>query len=174
VCTYIALLISDLQERKQKEAEEYNNNLQKQAHAKAQKLRYEDDLARKRMQAERDAQRRQDAELVKMQEASAIRKEEARRATEQKILQEMIQTEKEKAKQEQQTDRIKALAEAEARALEQRELEEITRRTMLEKMKGEKEKWLAAINTTFSHVEGFNSLSINNIMKLIYYFFLFH
>ena len=50
MCTYIALLISDLQERKQKEAEEYNNNLQKQAHAKAQKLRYEDDFARKRMQ----------------------------------------------------------------------------------------------------------------------------
>ncbi|RLM79087.1 ATPase family AAA domain-containing protein 3C [Panicum miliaceum] len=141
-------------ERKQKEAEEYNNNLQQQAHAKAQGLRYEDELARKRMQTERDAQRRQDAELVNMQEASAIRKEEARRATEQKILQEMIQTEKEKAKQEQETDRIKALAEAEARALEQRELEEITRRTMLEKMKGEKEKWLAAINTTFSHVEG--------------------
>jgi len=161
-------------ERKRKEAEEYNNNLQQQAHAKAQGLRYEDELARKRIQTERDIQRRQDAELVKMQEASAIRKEEARRATEQKILQEMIQTEKEKAKQEQQTDRIKALAEAEARALEQRELEEITRRTMLEKMKGEKEKWLAAINTTFSHVEGFNSLSINNIMKLIYYFFLFH
>jgi hypothetical protein len=101
-----------------------------------------------------------------MQEASAIRKEEARRATEQKILQEMIQTEKEKAKQEQETDRIKALAEAEARALEQRELEEITRRTMLEKMKGEKEKWLAAINTTFSHVEGFNSLSISNIYEV--------
>ena len=117
-------------------------------------------------QAERDAQRQQDAELVKMQEASAIRKEEARRATEQKILQEMIQTEKEKAKQEQQTDRIKALAEAEARALEQRELEEVTRRTMLEKMKGEKEKWLAAINTTFSHVEGFNSLSISNIYEV--------
>ena len=101
-----------------------------------------------------------------MQEASAIRTEEARRATERKILEEMIQTEKEKAKQEQQTDRIKALAEAEARALEQRELEEITRRTMLEKMKGEKEKWLAAINTTFSHVEGFNSLSISNIYEV--------
>jgi len=153
-------------ERKRKEAEEYNNNLQQQAHAKAQGLRYEDELARKRIQTERDIQRRQDAELVKMQEASAIRTEEARRATERKILEEMIQTEKEKARQEQQTDRIKALAEAEARAIEQRELEEVTRRTMLEKMKGEKEKWLAAINTTFSHVEGFNSLSISNIYEV--------
>jgi hypothetical protein len=49
-CTYITLFISYLQERKQKEAEEYSNNLQQQAHAKAQGLRYEDELARKRMQ----------------------------------------------------------------------------------------------------------------------------
>ncbi|OEL31004.1 hypothetical protein BAE44_0007975 [Dichanthelium oligosanthes] len=153
-------------ERKQKDAEDYRNNLQQQAQSKAQALRYEDELARKRMKTERDAQRRQDAELVKMQEASAIRKEEARRATEQKILEEMIQTEKEKAKAEQETDRIQALAEAEARAHEQRQLEEITKRTMLEKMKGEKEKWLAAINTTFSHVEGFNALSISNLYEL--------
>ena len=50
VCIYITPLISDLQERKRKEAEEYNNNLQQQAHAKAQGLRYEDELARKRIQ----------------------------------------------------------------------------------------------------------------------------
>ncbi|RCV07994.1 hypothetical protein SETIT_1G290000v2 [Setaria italica] len=154
-------------ERKQKDAEDYRNNLQQQAQAKAQSLRYEDELARKRMQAEREVQRRQDAELVKMQEASAIRKEEARRATEQKILEEMIQTEKEKAKADQETDRIKALADAEARAHEARELEEITRRTMVEKMKGEKEKWLAAINTTFSHVEGGFRMLLTDRSKLM-------
>ncbi|TKW41150.1 hypothetical protein SEVIR_1G295000v4 [Setaria viridis] len=154
-------------ERKQKDAEDYRNNLQQQAQAKAQSLRYEDELARKRMQAEREVQRRQDAELVKMQEASAIRKEEARRATEQKILEEMIQTEKEKAKADQETDRIKALAAAEARAHEARELEEITRRTMVEKMKGEKEKWLAAINTTFSHVEGGFRMLLTDRSKLM-------
>jgi hypothetical protein len=101
-----------------------------------------------------------------MQEASAIRKEQARRATEQKILEEIIQTEQEKAKQEQKTNRIQALADAAARVYEERELEEVTRRTMVEKMKGEKEKWLAAINTTFSHVEGLNALPINNIYEV--------
>ncbi|KAJ1280641.1 hypothetical protein BS78_04G248200 [Paspalum vaginatum] len=141
-------------ERKKKESEDYRNSLQQQAQSKAQALRYEDELARKRMQTEREVQRRQDAELVKMQEASAIRKEEARRATEQKILEEMIQTEKEKAKQVQETNRVIALAEAEARAIEQTQSEDVTRRMMLERMKGEKEKWLAAINTTFSHLEG--------------------
>ncbi|CAL5019104.1 unnamed protein product [Urochloa decumbens] len=154
-------------ERRQKEAEDYRNSLQQQAHIKAQKLRYEDELARKRMQMEREAQRRQDAELVKMQEASAIRKEEARRATEQKILDEIIQTEKEKAKADQQTDRVKALAEAAARAHEMRETEEITKRMMVEKMKGEKEKWLAAVNTTFSHIEGGFRTLLTDRSKLI-------
>ncbi|CAO1942050.1 unnamed protein product [Urochloa humidicola] len=154
-------------ERRQKEAEDYRNSLQQQAHTKAQQLRYEDELARKRMQTERDTQRRRDAELVKMQEASAIRKEEARRATEQKILEEMIQTEKEKAKADQETDRIQALADAEARAHEARESEDVTKRMMVEKMKGEKEKWLAAINTTFSHIEGGFRTLLTDRSKLI-------
>ncbi|CAO2047802.1 unnamed protein product [Urochloa humidicola] len=154
-------------ERRQKEAEDYRNSLQQQAHTKAQQLRYEDELDRKRMQMEREAQRRQDAELVKMQEASAIRKEEARRITEQKILEEMIQTEKEKAKTVQQTDRVKALAEAAARAHEIRESEEVTKRMMVEKMKGEKEKWLAAVNTTFSHIEGGFRTLLTDRSKLI-------
>ena len=106
-------------------------------------------------QAEREAQRRQDAELVKMQEASAIRKEEARRATEQKILEEMLRTEKEKAKINLETAKAKALAEAEGRAHEARLSEDYNRRMLLERMSGEREKWLAAINTTFSHIEGF-------------------
>lgn len=97
-----------------------------------------------------------------MQEASAIRKEEARRATEQKILEEIIQTEKERARLEQKTDRDTAIAEAEARAHEQKLSEDITRRMLIERMNGEKEKWLAAINTTFSHVEGSHALSISN------------
>lgn len=153
--------------RKQKDAEDYRNSLQQQAHSKAQALRYEDELARKRMQTERDEQRRQDAELVKMQEASAIRKEEARRATEQKILEEMIRTEKEKANQVQETNRVIALAEAEARALEETQSEDVTKRMMLERMKGEREKWLAAINTTFSHLEGGFRTLLTDRSKLI-------
>nr|CAB3447661.1 unnamed protein product [Digitaria exilis] len=154
-------------ERKKKEADDYTNNLQRQAQAKAQKLRYEDELARKRMQTERDGQRRRDAELVKMQEASAIRKEEARRATEQKILEEMIRTEKEKAETERKTDKVTAIAEAEARAHEKKLSEDITRRMMIERMNGEKEKWLAAINTTFSHVEGGFRMLFTDRSKLI-------
>jgi hypothetical protein len=41
--------LSDLQERKKKEGEENRNNMQQQLQAKAQGLRYEDELARKRM-----------------------------------------------------------------------------------------------------------------------------
>ena len=119
-------------------------------------------------QTEHAAQRRQDAELVKMQEASALRREEARRATEQKILEEMIQTEKEKAEIDQEINRVKALAEAQARVHEEKQSEEVTKRMMLERMKGEKEKWLSAINITFSHIEGFNAFFISNFMKLIY------
>ncbi|AQK54587.1 AAA-type ATPase family protein [Zea mays] len=141
-------------ERMQKKAEDYRNSLQQEAQAKAQALRFEDELARKRMQTDHAAQRRQDAELVKMQEASALRREEARRATEQKILEEMIRTEKEKAEIDQETNRVKAIAEAEARVHEDKQSEEVVKRMLLERMKGEKEKWLTAINTTFSHIEG--------------------
>ncbi|KAL5212635.1 hypothetical protein ABZP36_023482 [Zizania latifolia] len=66
-------------ERKQKESEKFRESLQQQGQTEAQRLRYEDELARKRMQTEHEAQRRQDAELVKMQQASALGKEEARR-----------------------------------------------------------------------------------------------
>jgi ATPase family AAA domain-containing protein 3A/B len=101
-----------------------------------------------------------------MQEASALRREEARRATEQKILEEMIRTEKEKAEIDQEVNRAKALAEAEARVHEEKQSEEVTKRMMLERMKGEKEKWLAAINTTFSHIEGFGAFFISNFYEV--------
>jgi hypothetical protein len=38
-----------MQERKRKDAEDYRNSLQQSAQAKAQALRYEDELARNRM-----------------------------------------------------------------------------------------------------------------------------
>ncbi|AQK74029.1 ATPase family AAA domain-containing protein 3C [Zea mays] len=154
-------------ERMEKKAEDYRNSLQQEAQVKAQALRFEDELARKRMQTEHAAQRQQDAELVKMQEASALRREEARRATEQKILEEMIRTEKEKAEIDQEVNRAKALAEAEARVHEEKQSEEVTKRMMLERMKGEKEKWLAAINTTFSHIEGGFKALLTDRSKLI-------
>ncbi|KAK3155039.1 hypothetical protein QOZ80_2BG0198040 [Eleusine coracana subsp. coracana] len=141
-------------ERKKKEAEENRKNMEQQLQSKAQALRYEDDLARKRMQTEHEAQRRHDAELVKMQEASGIRKEEARRATEQKMLQKTLQAQIEKAERDRETNKAKAYAEGEARAHAKILSEDVDRDILVERMKGEREKWLAAVNTTFSHIEG--------------------
>ncbi|TVU28168.1 hypothetical protein EJB05_19677 [Eragrostis curvula] len=141
-------------ERKKKEAEENRKNVEQQLQAKAQALRYEDELTRKRMQTEHEAQRRHDAELVKMQEASALKKEEARRATEQKIFEQMMQAQREKAERDRKTNEAKAIAEGEARALEKILSEDIDRQLLVETLNGEKEKWLAAVNTTFLHIEG--------------------
>ncbi|XVF59635.1 hypothetical protein PTKIN_Ptkin07bG0291800 [Pterospermum kingtungense] len=141
-------------DRQRKLAEEQRNLRQQQAQAKAQVLRYEDELARKRMQTDNEAQRRHNTELVKMQEESSLRKEQARRATEEQIQAQQRQTEKERAEIEQETIRVKAMAEAEGRAHEAKLTEDQKRRMLIERVNGEREKWLAAINTTFSHIEG--------------------
>ncbi|XP_010526757.1 PREDICTED: ATPase family AAA domain-containing protein 3-A-like [Tarenaya hassleriana] len=141
-------------DRQRKLAEEQRNLVQQQAQAKAQMLRYEDELSRKRQQTDHEAQRRHNVELVKMQEESSIRKERARIATEEQIQAQQRQTEKERAEIERETIRVKALAEAEGRAHEAKLTEEQNRRMLLDRINGEREKWLAAINTTFSHIEG--------------------
>ncbi|CAA7410456.1 unnamed protein product [Spirodela intermedia] len=141
-------------EKQRKMSEEQRNLVQQQAQTKAQMLRYEDELVRKRLQTDHEAQRRQNAELVKMQEESSARKEQARRATEEQIQAQLRQTEKERAEIERETLRVKAMAEAEARSHEAKLTEEHNRRMLLEQMKGEREKWIAAINATFSHIEG--------------------
>ncbi|XP_031255190.1 ATPase family AAA domain-containing protein 3 isoform X2 [Pistacia vera] len=139
--------------------EEHRNLVQQEAQAKAQKMRYEDELARKRMQTDHEAQRRHNVELVKMQEESSIRKEQARRATEEQIQAQQRQTEKERAEIERETIRVKAMAEAEGRAHEAKLTEDQNRRMLIERINGERDKWLAAINTTFSHIEeGFRTL----------------
>jgi len=106
------------------------------------------------LQQEHETQRRNIAELVKMQEESSLRQEQARRATEEQIQAQQRQTEKERAQIEQETIRVKAMAEAEARAHEAKLTEDHNRRMLIERMNGEREKWLAAINTTFGHIEG--------------------
>lgn len=106
------------------------------------------------IQTDHEAQRRHNAELVKMQEESSIRKEQARRATEEQMQIQQRQTEKERAEIERETIRVKAMAEAEGRAHEAKLTEDHNRRMLLERINGEREKWLAAINTTFSHIEG--------------------
>lgn len=106
------------------------------------------------MQTDHEAQRRQNVELVQMQEQSSLRKEQARRATEEQIQAQQRQTEKERAEIERETIRVKAMAEAEGRVYEAKLTEEHNRRMLMERMNGERQKWLSAINTTFSHIEG--------------------
>ncbi|KAL6634987.1 hypothetical protein ACP70R_027658 [Stipagrostis hirtigluma subsp. patula] len=154
-------------ERKKEEAERYRNSLDQEAQRKAQGLRYEDELARKRMQTEREAQRRQDAELVKMQEASSLRREEARRATEQKILEEMLQSEKKKADLDRETNDINAISKAKALAHEKILSEDYDRKILVAEMDGERQKWLAAVNTTFSHIEGGFRTLLSDRSKLL-------
>ncbi|KAH7658753.1 ATPase family AAA domain-containing protein 3A/B protein [Dioscorea alata] len=154
-------------EKQRKLAEEQRNLVQQQGQAKAQMARYEDELARKRMQTEHEVQRRQNAELVKMQEESSIRKEQARRTAEEQIQAQVRQTEKERAEIERETIRVKAMAEAEGRAHEAKLTEEHNRKMLLERMNGEKEKWIAAINTTFGHIESGVRMLLTDQSKLI-------
>ncbi|CAN0887111.1 ATPase family AAA domain-containing protein 3-B [Linum grandiflorum] len=102
-----------------------------------------------------------------MQEQSTIRKEQARRSTEEQIQWQQRQTEKERAEIERETIRVKAMAEAEGRAHEAKLTEEHNRRMLVEKIHGEREKWLAAINATFSHIEGGFRTLFNDRNKLI-------
>ncbi|GAV60029.1 AAA domain-containing protein/DUF3523 domain-containing protein [Cephalotus follicularis] len=154
-------------DRQRKLAEEQRNMVQQQAQAKAQMLRYEDELARKRMQTDHEIQRKNNVEFVNMQEQSSIRKEQARRATEEQVQAQQLQTEKERAKIERETIRVKALAEAEGRAHEAKLTEDHNRRMLIEKINGEREKWLAAINTTCSHIEGGFKTLLTDRNKLI-------
>lgn len=112
------------------------------------------------MQTDHEVQRRHNVELVQMQEQSSIRTEQQRRATEEQIQAQQRQTEKERAEIERETIRVKAMAEAEGRAHEAKLTEDHNRRMLIERMNGEREKWLAAINTTFSHIEGMTMITL--------------
>ncbi|XP_061357348.1 uncharacterized protein LOC133301691 [Gastrolobium bilobum] len=127
---------------------------QHQAQTKSQMAKYEDELARKRMQAENEYHRARNQELVKMQEESSVRLEQARRATEEQIQAQRRQTEREKAGIERETIRVRAMAEAEGRAHEAKLAEDVNRRMLIDRANAEREKWIAAINTTFDHIGG--------------------
>lgn len=121
------------------------------------------------MQAENEHQRARNQELVKMQEESAMKQEAARRATEEQIQAQRRQTEREKAEIERETIRVRALAEAEGRAHEAKLAEDVNRRMLVERANAEREKWVAAINTTFDHIGGFSLIIINLlIIRLIH------
>ncbi|XP_047177000.1 ATPase family AAA domain-containing protein 3-B-like [Vigna umbellata] len=140
---------------------------QHQAQTKSQMAKYEDELARKRMQAENEYQRARNQELVKMQEESSIRQEQARRATEEQIQAQRRQTEREKAEIERETIRVRAMAEAEGRAHEAKLAEDVNRRMLVDRANAEREKWVAAINTTFDHIGGGIKAILTDQNKLV-------
>lgn len=105
-------------------------------------------------QAENELHRARNQELVKLQEESSVRQEQARRATEEQIQAQRRQTEREKAEIERETIRVRAMAEAEGRAHEAKLGEEVNRRMLVDRANAEREKWVAAINTTFDHIGG--------------------
>ncbi|KAF2543858.1 hypothetical protein F2Q68_00028749 [Brassica cretica] len=154
-------------ERQQRLAEAQRSLLQTEALTKAQTLRYEDELARKRQQTDHEAQRHHNVELVRMQEESSMRKERSRISTEEQIQAQQRQTEKERAELERETIRVKAMAEAEGRAHEAKLTEDQNRRLLMERINGEREKWLAAINTMFGHIEGGFRTLLTDRNKLI-------
>ncbi|KAK1571652.1 hypothetical protein Q3G72_020753 [Acer saccharum] len=104
--------------------------------------------------AENEYHRARNQELVKLQEESSIRQEQARRATEEQIQAQRRQTEREKAEIERETIRVRAMAEAEGRAHEAKLAEDVNRRILVDRANAEREKWVAAINTTFDHIGG--------------------
>ena len=120
------------------------------------------------LQAENEFHRTRNQELVKMQEDSAIRQEQARRATEEQIQAQRRQTEREKAEIERETIRVKAIAEAEGRAHEARLAEDVNRRMLVDRANAEREKWVAAINTTFDHIGGVRFISIHSLTVVIF------
>ncbi|XP_020215237.1 ATPase family AAA domain-containing protein 3 [Cajanus cajan] len=140
---------------------------QHQAQTKSQMAKYEDELARKRMQAENEYQRARNQELVKMQEESSIRQEQARRATEEQIQAQRRQTERERAEIERETIRVRAMAEAEGRAHEAKLAEDVNRRMLVDRANAEREKWVAAINTTFDHIGGGLKAILTDQNKLV-------
>ncbi|KAF3536219.1 hypothetical protein F2Q69_00018920 [Brassica cretica] len=117
--------------------------------------------------AENEAQRTRNQELVRMQEESAIRREGARRATEEEIQAQRRQTEREKAEIERETIRVKAMAEAEGRARESKLSEDVNRRMLVDRANAEREKWVSAINTTFDHIGGGLRMILTDQNKLV-------
>ncbi|XP_021714529.1 ATPase family AAA domain-containing protein 3-like isoform X1 [Chenopodium quinoa] len=153
-------------EGQQNMAEEQRRLVEEQSRVLAQVKREEDKMARDRMQREHEKQRQNNVEMIKMQEEAAIRQEQEKQKTEEQIQARQRQTEKERAKIEQETLRVKAMAEAEARVHEAKLTEDYNKNILRKTMDGEKDKWLAAINTTFSHIEGGLRELLNDRRKL--------
>ncbi|KAK3272595.1 hypothetical protein CYMTET_19123 [Cymbomonas tetramitiformis] len=150
--------------------EEMRKTQQQQAQTKAQLARYEDELARKRGEAEGEATRQRNAEMVAMQEESSKRTEIERRLVEEQVQAERVRGEQQRAEIERETLRQKALFEADGRIKESRENEDVHRRQMLLRLAEERDTALESINATFKNLgAGLNDLVTdqNKLMTVI-------
>ena len=102
-------------EREKIHWEEMRKTQHQQSQTKAQLARYEDELARARLEAEHEQSRERNQELVGLQEESGKRTEVHRRVVEEQIQQERRRTAEQVAGVERETLRQKALFEADAR-----------------------------------------------------------
>lgn len=132
--------------------EEQRKAMQQDSQAKAQLAQYNDELARKRAEAEHEKQRVRNVELVRLQEESSRRQEEQRAAIAAQVEAERRATEKYKADLEKTVQRERALAEAEGRTAERRANEDIYRRELSLKLEEDRKRVVEAINTTFSNL----------------------
>ncbi|KAL5699119.1 hypothetical protein ACHQM5_030063 [Ranunculus cassubicifolius] len=138
-----------------------------QTQTKTQMARYEDEVARKRMQIANENQRARNQELVKMQEESSIRQEQARRQIEEEIQEMRLKADKEKAEEERETIKAREMAAAVARSHEAKLSEEVNRRIRKDRLLLEKEKVQAAINLVFEHIGGGLKIILTDQNKLI-------
>lgn len=132
--------------------EEQRKAMQQDSQAKAQLAQYNDELARKRAEAEHEKQRVRNVELVRLQEESSRRQEEQKAAIAAQVEGERRATEKYKADLEKTVQRERALAEAEGRTAERRANEDIYRRELSLKLEEDRKRVVEAINTTFSNL----------------------
>lgn len=147
--------------------EEQRKTMQQSMQQKAQLAQYEDELARKRSQADHEARRLRNAEMVRMQEESSERQEAIRRKTEETIQAQRRVTEQQAAELEKEKIRSKALAEAEGRILEARQNEDVHRRELLAKGELETKKALQVVEATFSQLGSAVNALLNDRKKLL-------
>ena len=141
--------------------------MQQDAQTKAQLAQYNDELARKRMEAEHEKQRQRNAELVKFQEESARKQEEQKAQIAAQIEAERRATEKYKAELDKTVEREKALAEAEGRAKERRANEDIYRRELSLKLEEDRKRAVETINAVFGNLGTASKELLSDSNKLI-------
>ncbi|KAF5841023.1 P-loop containing nucleoside triphosphate hydrolase protein [Dunaliella salina] len=148
VCAHVlGNAINAAEEREQVRYQEERQLEEQRAQVGARMKQYEDELARKRLMSDHELQRQRNAELVKLQEDAHARQEAERLRVEQQIQAERRAAEQYAANLRGQIEREKALGEAEGRAKEARENEDINRRAALLRYQEEARKAVDVINS---------------------------